>query len=165
VAIGRLFRRDDRGATAIEFAFVAPLAILILVATVEIGVMEIMSSNLDAAVLVASRKIRTGASDRPASNADLVTMVCAKMAESPQDCRSRLSISVQRVANFASAQSVIGDTPNGQFDAGGPGDIIVVAATYSWPLALPGYAGTFKLASPSQALIDTRATFRNEPYL
>jgi Flp pilus assembly protein TadG len=164
VAVRRLFRRDDRGATAIEFAFVAPLAILILVATVEIGVMEIMSSNLDAAVLGAARKIRTGATDRPASSADFITMVCAQMAESPQDCRSRLSISVQKVADFASAQSVVGATPNGQFNAGGPGDIVIVAATYSWPLVLPGYAGTFKLASPYQALLDTRATFRNEPY-
>jgi hypothetical protein len=39
-----------------------------------------------------------------------------------------------------------------------------VRATYRWPLILPMYAGNFQLAGPNEALLDARATFRNEPY-
>lgn len=161
---GRRFRRDQRGAAAVEFAFVAPMVIVLLVATIEIGVMEVMSNNLDAAVMVAARKIRTGASDRPTSNTAFVNMICANMVDSAANCRARLATSVQKVSSFANAQSAVAATPSGQFDAGGAGDIIVIEATYTWPLVLPMYAGSFQLAGPNQARLDTRATFRNEPY-
>lgn len=162
--LGRAFSKDDRGATAIELAFVAPMFIALLVATIEIGVLEVMSSNLDAAVMTAARKIRTGASDRPASGADFAALVCSNMVDAAADCRSRLAFSVQKVADFASAQSAADAKPSGQFDAGGPGDIILVRATYRWPLILPMYAGNFQLAGPNEAQLDARAAFRNEPY-
>jgi Flp pilus assembly protein TadG len=148
----------------LEFALIAPMFIAILVATIEIGVLEVMSSNLDAAVMTASRKIRTGEDDRPASSAEFTDLICASMIDDPNDCRSRLAISVQKVADFATAQTAADAAPTGQFNAGGPGDIILVRATYRWPLMLPLYAGNFQMAGPTEALLDARATFRNEPY-
>lgn len=160
----RAFRCNDDGATAIEFAFVAPMAIALIIATIEVGVLEVISSNLDAAVMDAARKIRTGASDRPANATALVDMICASMAESSADCHARLKTSVQVTPNFANAGSTANAAPTGQFNSGGPGDIVLVRATYTWPLILPMYAGNFQLAGPTQAILDTRATFRNEPY-
>jgi len=162
--LGRAFIRNDRGATAIEFALLAPMFIAIMVATIEIGVLEVMSTNLDAAVMTAARKIGTGATDKPASTTEFAALICSSMVDDPTDCRSRLAISVQKMTDFASAQSAADATPTGQFDAGGPGDIILVRATYRWPLVLPMYAGNFKLAGPTEALLDARAAFRNEPY-
>lgn len=162
--LDRIFTKDDRGATAMEFALIAPMFIAILVATIEVGVLEVMSSNLDSAVMTASRKIRTGESDRPSSSAEFTNLICASMIDDPNDCRSRLAISVQKMADFSSAQTAADAAPAGQFDAGGPGDIILVRATYRWPLILPMYAGNFQLAGPNEALLDARATFRNEPY-
>lgn len=164
MALRRQFRRDERGATAIEFAFIAPLLIVLLIATVEVGLMELMSSNLDAAVIVATRKIRTGATDRPTSSAAFADQVCATMIDSLATCRSRLAASVQKATDFTSAQTAAEAKPAGQFDAGGPGDVIVVNVTYTWPLILPMYAGNFRLSGPSQAVLDTRAAFRNEPF-
>ena len=46
----RGFGRSEDGATAIEFAFVAPMLIALFIATIQIGVLELMSANLDAAV-------------------------------------------------------------------------------------------------------------------
>jgi Flp pilus assembly protein TadG len=160
----RAFRRNDRGATAIEFAFVAPITIALLIATVEVGVLEVISANLDAAVMESARKIRTGAADRPANTTALVNMICANMVESSSDCHSRLSTSVQVTPTFAGGQASANATPTGQFNSGGPGDIVLIRATYTWPLILPMYAGNFRLAGPTQAILDTRATFRNEPY-
>jgi Flp pilus assembly protein TadG len=162
--LGRLFRRDDRGATAIEFAFVAPLVIVLVVATIEVGVMEVMSSNLDAAVMVVARKIRTGTADRPTTSSAFVDMICANMVDSTANCHSRLATSVQNVTNFGSAVTASKATPVGQFYASGPGDIVLIEATYNWPLVLPMYAGNFRLSGPNTAQIDARAAFRNEPY-
>jgi Flp pilus assembly protein TadG len=161
----REFKRNDRGASAVEFAFVAPMVIVLIIATIEVGVLEVMSSNLDAAVMSTARKIRTGASDKPTSSAEFRDQVCGGMIDNPADCRSRLAVSVQTVSNFAGAQSTADANPTGQFDAGLPGEIVLIRATYRWPLILPMYAGNFRLSGPSEALLDTRAAFRNEPYL
>lgn len=160
----RAFRENDQGATAIEFAFVAPMVIALLIATVEIGVLEVMSTNLDSAVMSTARKIRTGATDRPTSSSEFTDQVCAQMIDDRDACRSRLAVSVQTVATFAGAQSAADAAPAGQFDAGDPGEIVLVRATYRWPLMLPMYAGNFQMAGPDHALLDARATFRNEPY-
>jgi len=160
----QVFRRDERGATAIEFAFVAPLVITLLVASIEVGLLEMMSSNLDAAVMVTARKIRTGAADRPTTSAEFADMICANMVDSSADCHSRLTTSVQKAPDFATAQPLANAAPAGQFDAGGPSDVIIIEATYRWPLILPMYAGNFTLAGPDHALLDARAAFRNEPY-
>jgi Flp pilus assembly protein TadG len=159
----RGFGAADRGATAIEFAFVAPMVIALICATIEIGAMEVMSTSLDTAVLVTTRKIRTGATDKPTSNAAFIDSVCSNMVESLTTCRSRLVTSVQTYTSFANANA---DTsaPGGQFSSGAAGDIVVVKANYTWPLILPMYAGNFQLAGPTQALLDASATFRNEPY-
>jgi Flp pilus assembly protein TadG len=161
----RKFRKNDRGATAVEFAFVAPMLIALIIATIEIGVLEVMSSNLDAAVMEAARKLRTGEADRPANTAALEDMICQDMVDVKADCLNRLATSVQTTPNFAGAATTANATPTGQFDGGQPGDIVLIRATYRWPLILPMYAGNFQLAGPTSALLDTRATFRVEPYL
>lgn len=158
------FRKNDRGATAIEFAFVAPMLIALIIATIEIGVLEVMSANLDSAVMTAARKIRTGASDSPTSSAALADMICAEMIDDSATCHTRLATSVQTAATFAAAPATADATPTGQFYTSGPGDIVLIRATYRWPLILPMYAGNFSLSGPTSALLDTRAAFRNEPY-
>jgi len=47
----RGFRRDERGATAVEFALVAPLLCFMLLSIVEIGMLAMMSSALDNSVI------------------------------------------------------------------------------------------------------------------
>lgn len=160
----RTFRKNERGAAAIEFAFVAPMVIVLIIATIEIGVLEVMSANLDSAVMTAARKIRTGEADRPVSSAALADMICQDMVDSSTACHSRLRTSVQTTATFAGAQSTADADPVGQFYASAAGDIVLIRATYTWPLILPMYAGNFKMAGPTSAMLDTRAAFRNEPY-
>lgn len=157
-------RRNERGSAAIEFAFAAPIVIALLFATIEIGAVELMSSNLDAAMLSAARKIRTGSTDRPTSNAELTTMICARMADSAANCRQRLKTQVLTFTTFSAAQAAATSAPAGQFNAGGPGDIVFVNATYDWPLVLPMYGGGFRQSGPGQARLDARIAFRNEPY-
>jgi Flp pilus assembly protein TadG len=161
---GRGFGRSEDGATAIEFALVAPMLIALFLATIQIGVLELMSANRDAAVMSTARKIRTGQSDRPTGAAAFKEAICDQMVDGRTACRDRLAISVQKVSNFGAAGDAADAAPTGQYDVGGPGDINLVRATYRWPLMLPMYGGGFALAGPTEAIIDARAAFRNEPF-
>ncbi|CAN7383170.1 TadE/TadG family type IV pilus assembly protein [Phenylobacterium sp. LjRoot219] len=162
--IWRTFKRSEDGVAALEFALVSPMVIALMIGTIQIGMLELMSTNLDAAVMSTTRKIRTGAADRPVGADAFEDAICEVMIDERDKCRDRLAISVQKVTDFAAAEAVANATPTGQYDIGGPGAIILVRATYRWPLILPMYAGGFRLSEPSEALIDARAVFRNEPY-
>jgi Flp pilus assembly protein TadG len=61
-ALARLlsFRSDARGATAVEFAFVAPFLFLTILFILSIGYMIFMNQTLDYATQKAARQIRTG---------------------------------------------------------------------------------------------------------
>jgi len=158
------FGRSEEGVTALEFALVAPMVIALMIGVLQIGVLELMSTNLDLAVTRTTRKILTGAADRPASAAAFEEAICGVMVDARDKCRERLAISVQKAADFAAGEAVANAQPTGQYDIGGPGSLILVRATYRWPLILPIYAGGFRLSGPTEAVIDARAVFRNEPY-
>ena len=71
--------RDDDGATAIEFAFVAPLLFLTLFSLVEIGMLAMMSSGLDNAVYETARRIRTGRDDGATNASGFEDQICARL--------------------------------------------------------------------------------------
>lgn len=165
---------DEEGATLVEFALMAPMFLLVFFVIIQIGALGMMSANLDAAVQGISRQIRTGQDGRPTSAAEFRSLICAKMADS--GCPTRLQVSVQGFGTqpgfvgFAQAQTARtaqdpNDLTKGQpFKSGVAGEIMMVTATYKWPLALPFTAGAFGAAGGSDVLIVSRLVFRNEPF-
>lgn len=158
------FRRDEQGSTAMEFAFVAPVLIFALLSLVEIGVLGMMVTSVDAAVVDAARKIRTG-SDEAAENAQAFEdQVCARIGGDLSSCRDRTITSVKRYTRFADANAVAAAAPDGAFDKGGPGDIVIVKVNYRWPLLTPLPGDGVQHAGPTEVIIPSRAAFKNEPY-
>lgn len=160
----RGFRRDERGATAIEFAFVAPVLFFALLSLVELGMLGMMMSGVDAAVLDSARRIRTGRDDAATSASTFEDQICARMGGSLSTCRDRLIISVQRFNQFSDANAVATATPDGSFDKGAAGDIIIVKANYRWPLMTPFLATAFDRNGPLDVTIPARVAFKNEPF-
>lgn len=158
------FGRDERGATAIEFAFVAPVLCFALLSLVEIGVLGMMSSGLDNAVAESSRRIRTGRTDGPTSATSFEDQICANLGGNATDCRTRLVISVQKYSSFSSAGGAISAPPNGAFDKGAAGDIIIVKADYNWPLMSPFVASSYPHDGPMSITLGSRLAFKNEPF-
>lgn len=156
------FRRDERGSTAIEFAFVAPLLILTLISLVQIGILGMTMAAVDAAVGDAARRIRTGRDDAAATAQAFEDQVCERIGGSLATCRERTITSVKRYARFADANAVAAVAPDGTFDKGGPGDIIIVKVDYSWPMLGPLSGGG--RYDWSDIIIPARAAFKNEPY-
>lgn len=162
-ARARAFPRDESGATAIEFALIAPVLFFALLSLVEVGVLGMMTTALDNAVIEASRRIRTGRTDAAQNANDFETQVCGKMGVTVA-CADRLTISVQKFTAFSGAAAAATSQPAGQFDKGGPSDIILVKANYKWPLMTPFLATGYDRNSPTEVTISARYAFKNEPF-
>lgn len=159
----RRFVQAEEGATAIEFAFIAPVLIFALYSLIEIGLLGMMMSNLDNAVIEASRRIRTGRADMATSASTFEDQICTNMGDNTQQCRDRLMISVEKYAQFAAAGAA-NTAPAGQFDAGAAGDIIVVKANYTWPLITPYVASAYHGGNMTEVVLASRMAFKNEPF-
>lgn len=162
MARARAFRGDENGAAGIEFALIAPVLFFALLSLIELGVLGMMTSSLNNAVIDASRHIRTGREDAASSASTFEDQICARIPFG--SCRDRLVISVQRFAAFANASTAVTERPQGQFDKGGPSDIILVKADYRWPLLSPFVATAFDRAGPMEINIASRFAFKNEPF-
>ena len=159
----RRFQHDDRGATAIEFALVAPILLFAILSLVEIGMLGMMTMAVNAAVQDSARRIRTGRDDAAASASGFRDQICGHMAGSLSQCRDRMTVGVSRYTRFADANAVIAAPPNGTFNKGGAGDIIIVKVNYRWPLLSP-FLGDVEHDGPRHVIIPARVAFKNEPF-
>ena len=165
------FRRDQNGATAIEFAFVAAPFMFMMFALVELGVLFMMDVTLESAVSQTGRLVRTGqAHERAMGAADFKEEVCSRMGVFEDRCGDRLLVDVRVLPRFT------GQTPPDPVDAegelseaglrfamGGPGDIILISAWYPQPLFTPLVSqGAEKVAG--QRVLNATTAFRNEPF-
>ena len=94
-------KRDEAAATAVEFALILPVLVVMLLSIVEIGVLGFVSNNLDDAVGSAGRAIRTGRSDGPSSAQQFKDLVCSRMVDTAATCDSKLTLSVEKYPDFA----------------------------------------------------------------
>jgi Flp pilus assembly protein TadG len=158
------FRTDEQGSTALEFAFVAPLLFVALMSLIEIGVLGMTVASVDAAVVDAARRIRTGRDDAAVNAQAFEDQICAKIGGNLDQCRDRTTTSVKRYTKFADANAVATAPPDGTFDKGGPGDIVIVKVNYRWPLLTPYLGEGVQQAGPAEVTIPARSAFKNEPY-
>ena len=171
------FRRlckDDSGATLVEFALVSPLFLVLLLGGLELGVLGMVSANFNDAVQFASRQVRTGQADGPTTAAQYVNVICNRMVDGPSDCQSRIKVSVQPMASFAAAGaqltkqdgsgSLTGPGNGLTFNGGASSQVMLVAATFRWPLIVPFAESAFTHVSGTDVLITSRLVFKNEPY-
>ncbi|MFN3816676.1 TadE/TadG family type IV pilus assembly protein [Brevundimonas sp.] len=168
--LGR-FRRDQSGATAIEFAFVAAPFFLMMFALIELGVLFVVDVALESAVSQTGRLVRTGqAHERAMSVSEFKEAVCGRMGVFESQCDERLLVDVRVIPRFT------GQTPpdpldeNGElsesglrFAIGGPGDIILLSAWYPQPLFTPLVSqGAERVAG--HRVLNVTTAFRNEPF-
>jgi Flp pilus assembly protein TadG len=164
------FRRDQKGATAIEFAIVALPFFSLLFAIIEHSLLYFGAQSLDNALMTTSRLIKTGqAQSQGLSEAEFRDLVCEQI-DFLMDCGNRLKIDVRTYNNFG------GLTPNSPlnddgsysndftFDAGSGGEIVLVRIFYSWPLVTPMFSDSVSNMNDGSYLLSSSAVFRNEPF-
>jgi len=169
-AILRRFKRADGGATAIEFALVAPLLVIILMGILEVSLMFFAAVNLDGAAIDAARRIRTGQSQSTGlPESDFSTALCAKL-NAIISCGS-VYYDARTVSNYSSVTvGVEVDPDTGEpitygFSVGGSGDIVVVRTMYYWTFYTPLIGSFFEtVPGTSKRLLTSTVVFQSEPY-
>jgi Flp pilus assembly protein TadG len=175
---GESFARCESGATVVEFALVAAPFFAMLVAVFQTALVFFASRVLDETTEQASRYIMTGqAQQSNMTQSGFKTWVCGQTF-ALFTC-SNFMINVQAYSSFASASTsnpVANVNAQGQpvdssgnnvtltYNAGNPGDIVVVQVMYQWPVVLgPLGFNLSNMANGNRMLMST-AVFKNEPY-
>ena len=168
-SLGQLLRRfrDNRtGASAVEFAIVAPLFLALLFAIIETALMFFAGQVLETMTQDAARMILTGqAQTANYQQANFKAYVCNQIPA--------LFSCANMVVNVQSSSSVssVSFTPfdancnqTVQYSPGGPGDTVLVQVSYKWQLFVTGLGYNIANCPNSQRNLVATAAFRNEPY-
>jgi Flp pilus assembly protein TadG len=180
-ALGLLsrFRRDEGGATAVEFGLVATPFLALLFAILQTALVFWSTQVLETAVANASRQLYTGQFQTDPNNttagltpADLQKrfkdLLCANVS-GLFACQSAVSVDIRVFDSFASAapaSPVTGGVynPSGYtYQAPGPKQIALVRASMEYPTFATIMSPATGLTNGKQ-LIMASATFRTEPY-
>lgn len=179
--LARRFKKDEDGATAVEFAFVALPFFMLLFGILELAIVFFVNSALVHATSEAGRVLRTGNFQACGAEDEFKAIVCDNM-KGMASCWKNVRIDVVEGDSFKTialpatpppedriagqtGQDAIPQTPNGTFSANDAGDMMVVRSTFYYPLALP--AMLTRLDSPKGSGVRTMTAttaFRNEPF-
>jgi Flp pilus assembly protein TadG len=169
----RRFVRQQDGATAIEFAFVALPFLALTFAILETALVFFAGQTLEAAAADAGRLIMTGQAQTGSfDKTAFKNAVCNDIA-GLFDCQNNVYVDVQTYTSFSAGSTAVNTSPisNGKFDSskvqynpGGAGDIVVVTLYYEWPIYLTLLGNHLDDLNGSKRLLVATSVFKNEPY-
>lgn len=169
-SLWKSWRKNERGATAVEFSIIAAPFFILVFAIIEVGAVLFMSTVLENAVLESSRQIRTGQAQEAELTADDFQAEICTHIEFIADCDD-LEVDVQVFDGFIGLDQSTPltadldlDTDGFGFDMGGAGDIVLIRIFYKWPLIIPSISNSFANLRDNQRLITAATVFRNEPF-
>jgi Flp pilus assembly protein TadG len=179
----RAFRRDERGATAVEFALVIFPFMLILMGIIELGLMFLGVATLDFGTFEASRDIRTGVAQTAGMDeAAIRTAICENAIGLP-NCEARLRVDLRAFPDWNAAAGrpepindafAAGDGSRWQdeleFDPNtGPNTIVIMRAFYEWDMFTPLIGdimrdARFGAGGEPRLMVSSASIFLTEPF-
>jgi Flp pilus assembly protein TadG len=164
------FRRDQQGATAVEFALIALPFFAILFAIIETALIFLVGQALETATEDSARLIRTGQAQQSGFDADdFRESICGQVLVLYK-CPEKLILDVRTAEDFASVDLstpvVAGELADDDFeyDDGSGEEIVVVRAFYEWPTVTQFLGQGFTKLANGNHLLTSAAAFRNEPF-
>ena len=181
IRLAKRFSRNEDGATAIEFAFVALPFFALLFGIMELAIVFFINSALVHATSEAGQHVRVGNFQACGGADQFKALVCQNM-NGLGNCWKNVRIDVvegssfktialpaippiqQRIAG-ATGAAAIPQTTNGVFNSNLAGDTIVVRSVLHYRLALPPLLTRLDnpRGSGARTMVATTA-FRNEPF-
>ena len=166
----RRFRRNQKGATTIEFAMVVTPFMALMFAIIETAIVFFAGQTLETAVGDSARLIITGQAQQQGFDQNKFKQAVCSRVYALFDCTNGMIVDVRKYTSFAAAQTGKPIDANGNlindfaYQPGCPGDIVVVRIMYQWPVYV-SFVGLnlADMANGKRLLIATSA-FRNEPY-
>lgn len=174
------FLRNDKAATALEFALVAPPFFFMMLAIFELALVFMVSVTLDSATQYAARLVRTGQAQGAAyTETTFENAVCTNLGWLSSLCQAdtdshaasnSLYVDAEVKSSFGASnpagpiQGGVWTPANLHFNIGGPGDIVVIHTYFQWKLITPVLYGGLQSLPGGITVISNTAVFRNEPY-
>ncbi len=162
----RLFRRQESGATAIEFAFIALPFFGLISMVFETATMLFTDISLQNGVNQTARLIRTGqVQTQGISEARFREILCSNVIFY-LDC-SKLRVYVTKSAtptftNRTDMMAATSTTPQ-RWDVGAASEWTLVQVSYDWKLFIPKISMLGNVDQNTRRIV-AGALFRNEPY-
>ena len=163
-------RGAEEGSAAVEFALVALPFCFMMFAVLELGLVFVIDSVLENAVISTGRLIRTGQAEAQGLTASTFkTKLCANMSIFSGDCSSRAYVDVRTITQFNT--SLPDPMSTGSFNSGsltynqgGTGTITVVRVWYKQPLLTPFLSQGLSRLNDGSAMLTAVTAFKNEPW-
>ena len=180
-ALMRRWRREESGATAVEFAIIAMPFLLLLFGLVSVCLYYFADFSMENATWQAARAVRTGqlqqstgAYSGKVTNADRQTALKKAFCDKAflfTDCNTKAVVIVQSNAGFSSITQP-SCTSNGSvinqataaFNAGGASSVVLVTICYPWDFGGKLPLLTVHNLNNGALLMQASAAFRTEPY-
>lgn len=164
----RSFGRRKDGAVAVEFALVLAPFLAMLFAIMQTALVFFAGQTLETAVADASRLILTGQAQTGGMNQGAFKdAVCARIF-GLFDCQNGVTVDVQKYSSFSGVDlsrpvDAEGKVKAGQYNPGGPCEIVVVRLIYEFPIVSMMGFDLSDMGEGKRLLVAT-SVFRNEPY-
>jgi len=167
----RKFACSNSGSTALEFAIVAPVFLVALFGTMEVGIAYGAQASLQNSANQAARMVRTGqVQGQSMTQQQFRTQICNNI-QPLLVCDSNLQIDLESYNTFNSANFASPLLANGTLDPslanyspGNPCDVVLLRVFYKWSVITPLIAPLLSDMPNNQMLLSATAAFRNEPY-
>ncbi len=172
-SIVRRLAADQRGAALLEFAFVAPVLIAMILAITDTSLQFFAQQSIDSVTEKSSRLLLTGTAQTSQWTASqFKNQVCQRLPGFMQ-C-SKVVVEVRKAATFqtldTSPSTVTVDAQgnpqgNGGYNGGNPGDVVLLRVMYMWPVTFGplGY-GTSANVQGGARLMVSSSVIKTEPY-
>lgn len=164
------WKKNEEGATAVEFALVSVPFIFLLLGIIEISLMFVAGANLNSGTNDASRLIRTGqAQQAPGDPENVFRDRLCERVDVFLDC-SKLQYEVIPMDNFTdysqfeATYDEEGNLNSQGFDAGGSSDVILIRVSYRYQLILPMIGNIFSDGPGMTKHLLSTVVLQNEPY-
>lgn len=176
-ATTRRFKSDASGATAVEFAMVIPMFLLVLGVIVETGVMMFTEYVLQTSVQEAARLVRTGqAQTKQLTAAQFKSEIC-RIAKIIMACESKVTVYMKAAATFADLDTdpngsymtvgvkADGTTAAPTYQCGKREEMVALIASYDYNFITPYFMSYFgNINGKKTRRMAGFAMFKNEPF-
>jgi Flp pilus assembly protein TadG len=164
------FRVAERGATAVEFALIAPAFLATLIAVLETVIFLFAQASLQTAAVQAGRLFMTGQAQNLSQSA-FKTQVCQNYLPVLFNCNSLIVI-VQSYSSFSSANTSAPALYDAQgnpvstwaYSPGAQGQVMVIQLVYPWSVVSAPLGFVLANLPNSAAEMMGVSAFRVEPY-
>lgn len=163
-------RRDQKGATAVEFALLIGPFLFLLLGLMEVSMQYFIATAIDYSVQKTARLIRTGqAHESDLSVDDLRTTMCENILDI-FDCTDNSYFSVTELDNLAATSAALPVDSSGEFldsdiyETGHGGSYIIVRGYFQFSPLFDIFGALTPQLPNGNRIVAASALFRNEPF-